>query len=474
MKKEVDEIENNSVNSQMELQMELRRQTGNLRKSGSRHKETKDKDIKNHFAEIFYSSKDAIGYADIEGVFLDVNNAFTKLTGYTKEELLYRRKYQDITPKEYQKFEDQMVEKILRTGEPVEYEKEFIRKDSSRVPVLLTAFIVQDDDGKSEGIAAIIKDITERKRAEEALRESEKRYRDLFNNVPTGMYRTTPDGRILMANPAFIQMFGYSSFEELASHNLEEEEFLSNYPRSQFKQIIEREGEVRGLESSWKKRDGTMAFVRENARAVRGEDGAIQCYEGTVEDITERKILYERSQRQAEELVALYEDINRRNKDLETLNAITQAVHQSLDLEEVYNVALDMTVALENIDMAMIYLVDEDRKEAVLQAQRNIPEDYIRRAGRIPYPKGITWKVINSGEMMNVEDAQRNPDIGPAGRDLGHHGILGIPITLEGRTIGVIWFFSYKERKFSRHEVDFLSSIGNQVATAIAKAKLYR
>ncbi|HEX3034956.1 MAG TPA: GAF domain-containing protein [Thermodesulfobacteriota bacterium] len=160
--------------------------------------------------------------------------------------------------------------------------------------------------------------------------------------------------------------------------------------------------------------------------------------------------------------------------ELRILNTITQAVHQSLDLEEVYNVALDMTVALENIDMAMIYLVDDDRKEAVLQAQRNTPEDYIQRAGRIPYPKGITWKVINSGEIINIEDAQKNPDIGPAGRDLGHHGILGIPITLEGRTIGVIWFISYKERKFSRHEVDFLSSIGNQVATAIAKAKLYR
>ncbi|HEX3035030.1 MAG TPA: GAF domain-containing protein, partial [Thermodesulfobacteriota bacterium] len=156
------------------------------------------------------------------------------------------------------------------------------------------------------------------------------------------------------------------------------------------------------------------------------------------------------------------------------LSTIMEAVHKSLDLEEVYNIALDMTVALENVDMAMIYLVDADRKETIVQAQRNIPEDYIRRAGRIPYPKGITWKVISSGEIMNIGDAQKDPEIGPAGRDLGHHGVLGIPVTLEGRTIGVIWFFSYKERKFSRHEVDFLSSIGNQVATAIAKAKLYR
>jgi PAS domain S-box-containing protein len=135
---------------------------------------------------------------------------------------------------------------------------------------------------------------------------------------------------------------------------------------------------------------------------------------------------------------------------------------------------LDMTIALENIDMAMIYLVDEYRKEAILQAQRNIPEDYKRRAERIPYPKGITWKVIESGEILNVRDAQTDPNIGPAGRELGHHSILGIPITLEGVVIGVIWFLSYKERQFNKQEIDLLTSIGNQIAIAIAKAKVFK
>src|SRR3990170_3619038 len=184
--------------------------------------------------------------------------------------------------------------------------------------------------------------------------------------------------------------------------------------------------------------------------------------------------LYEQTKSQAEELRALYEDLNKRNRDLEILNTITQAVHQSLDLEGIYKIALDMVTGMEGVDMAVIYLVDDDRKEAVLQAQRNFPEDYIRRAGRIPYPKGITWKVINNGEIVNIEDAQKDPDIGPAGRDLGHHSILGVPITLDGVVIGVTWFLSYKERQFNEQEVELLSSIGNQIAVAIAKAKLYR
>ncbi|HWP92069.1 MAG TPA: GAF domain-containing protein [Thermodesulfobacteriota bacterium] len=167
------------------------------------------------------------------------------------------------------------------------------------------------------------------------------------------------------------------------------------------------------------------------------------------------------------------QELGQQNKDLELLISLTQAVHQSTDLKEIYKLALDSVIELENVDMVAIYLVNEERQEAVLEAHRNLPPDYIRRAERIPYPKGITWKVINSGEMLNVEDAQKDPEIGQAGRDLGHHGILGIPIILEEKTIGVIWFFSYKERRFDQKQIKLLTAIGNQLAIAIAKAKMF-
>ena len=133
-----------------------------------------------------------------------------------------------------------------------------------------------------------------------------------------------------------------------------------------------------------------------------------------------------------------------------------------------------MASELENVDMAFIYLVDRDRKEAILQAHRNLPEDYIRRARRIPYPKGATWEVINTGKILNIENVQKDPNVGLAGRELGHHSALGIPITTEGEAIGVLWFLSYKERRFEEEEVALLTSIGNQIAMAIVRAKLYR
>jgi two-component system NtrC family sensor kinase len=173
------------------------------------------------------------------------------------------------------------------------------------------------------------------------------------------------------------------------------------------------------------------------------------------------------------EALSFYEELSQRNRNLEILTGLIQAVHKFSNLDEIYKVALDSITELENVDIVMIYLVDEQKREAVLKAHRNLSEDYIRRAERIPYPKGITWKVISTGRVINIEDIQKDPDLGPAGRDLGHHGVLGIPIFLEEKVIGVIWFMSYKEHDFNQREVNLLSALGDQIAIAISKAKIF-
>jgi PAS domain S-box-containing protein len=136
-------------------------------------------------------------------------------------------------------------------------------------------------------------EIAERTRAERELRESEERFRNVFENAPIGIYRTTPDGQIFMANPTLVRMLGYTSFEELARRDLEQDACRLACLRSEFKRRIESEGQVSGFEAQWPTRDGASIQICENAKVVRDAGGNVLYYDGTVEDITERKRLEE-------------------------------------------------------------------------------------------------------------------------------------------------------------------------------------
>lgn len=156
---------------------------------------------------------------------------------------------------------------------------------------------------------------------------------------------------------------------------------------------------------------------------------------------------------------------------LRVLIKTVEAVHRSSDLKEIYDTALDLVVQLDKVNMAAIYLLDDSGENAVMQSHRNFPDDYVAHASVIPRGSGITGKVLETGQILNIEDILKSDEIGPAGKRAGFHGVLGLPILLEGKPIGVIWFARYKEEKFTRSEVELLTTIGNQIAVAISRAK---
>jgi PAS domain S-box-containing protein len=166
----------------------------------------------------------------------------------------------------------------------------------------VTATPLKDPAGSVRGGVVAFRDVTERRRMEEALRQSEQQYREIFENSPLGIYRTTPGGRLLMANPALVHLLGYASVTELPTDDMDL--LFIGVPGgcNRLREVLGRDVEVRGWESAWQTRDGRTIFVREHARAVRAADGAILYYEGHVEDITERKNA-ERALRQEKEFV---------------------------------------------------------------------------------------------------------------------------------------------------------------------------
>ncbi|MBK8881859.1 MAG: PAS domain S-box protein [Bacteroidales bacterium] len=232
----------------------------------------------------FKMSPDLLCIISSEGYFMELNPAWEHVLGYTMDEL-FRRPFIDLLHPDDISHTMKEFEEVLSGKDVFGILNRYRCKDGSYK--WLEWLGKGSEDGKAS--YCIARDITEKRKAQEIHNRSEDSFHHLFENIPMGVYRTTPDGHILMANRAACKMLGYDSYEEMARFNLEEEGFMPSYSRSHFRDQLEKEGEILGLESEWKLRDGTRIFVRESSKAIRDSDGQILYYEGTIEDLTENK-----------------------------------------------------------------------------------------------------------------------------------------------------------------------------------------
>jgi PAS domain S-box-containing protein len=221
------------------------------------------------------------------------NLAFERLTGYTMYDVVGKRP-EMLFSAEMQADFSALLSRTSDGENLISVEMPIHCKDgSNRIVLWNTANIYAADVKTIIATIAHGQDITDRKQAEEALQESELRFRSLYENTTIGLYRTTPDGDILLANPTLVKMLGYTSFQELTERNLEKDGFESSSQRKEFLEKIERDGEVKNLDAKWIRQDGMAIFVLESARAIRDSHGKTLYYDGTVEDITERKQMEE-------------------------------------------------------------------------------------------------------------------------------------------------------------------------------------
>jgi PAS domain S-box-containing protein len=215
------------------------------------------------------------------------------MTGKTRTDLV-GRSLPEVLPDEVLK-ELQPLHKAALMDIPAE-------KDIPYQEGLLHVQVVPVREGHAPVHAALViaTDVTKQRERERMLQESEACLKSVFDHALVGIYRTTPEGRILMANPALVSMLGFASFEELSRRNLSVDGFETSTPRSFFLEEIEKKGYALGVETTWKRADGRPIYVRDSASAIRDQKGATIYYEGTVEDITERKLMEDRMRREKE------------------------------------------------------------------------------------------------------------------------------------------------------------------------------
>ena len=317
---------------------------------------------------------------------------------------------------------------------------------------LVTNSNFHDSEGNCLGTVHVLKDFTER-------REAESKFRALFEKVQEGIFISTPDGKFVDFNDAFMHMLGYENRGELLKIDIPAEIYIDSADRQRLKRLLHEYGEVTDFEFRFRRRDGEIRTAHESSFVTRDDSAAIVAYQGFVLDVTERK--------QAEL------EIRRRNRELLALNVIAELLSQSSTLEDVLTRALAKIAELFAADSVTVYFLDEASRTLRLAANFGHRSEYARRLAPVQISASLLQQVRQARATLLSGAALALPE---EFRELQRkEGVLASQIVVlwaKDRIIGTLVIGCREMREFSAAELNLLAAVGNQVATTIDKSRL--
>jgi PAS domain S-box-containing protein len=241
-------------------------------------------------ALILESMAEGVNVSDENGVIRFTNHAFDQMFGYFPSELIGQHLsiLNNTSPEISRHLVDRIIAELRLRGV---WSGEFLNRRKDGSSFITHARLTALNISGQECWVSVQEDITERKRALEALRQAEEKFHNIFEHAMEGIYQSSPDGSFLTGNPTLARICGFNTPEELleASRRRIGDFYVLAGRRDQFVQEILERGAVSGFESQIRRRDGTVIWITENCRAVRDAAGNLLYFEGTVVDINERK-----------------------------------------------------------------------------------------------------------------------------------------------------------------------------------------
>jgi len=311
-----------------------------------------------------------------------------------------------------------------------------------------------DQGSKQKGTIHVVRDTTDRRIAEE-------KYRLLFEQVQEGVFVTTPEGKLLDCNDAFMRMLGHTSREELMGLNVDTELYASSEQREMFRRQVEQHNYVRNFEVTLRRKDGSLLSAMESSFATRNAEGKIERYQGFLLDMTEKK--------RAED------EIRRRNRELNALNAMAVIATQSFDLDEILNLTLRQVISLLGAETGSIYLCDTD--EATFRRRAGWGQRSAERArfSEVKFTEGFGELVTRS--RTEVVTADYLPHLPALVADFiradGLASWIWVLLWGKDKPIGIMGISSRESREYTSNDESLLVAIGRQLSTTIEKVRLY-
>jgi len=253
------------------------------------------------FRLISENAADLIAVVDMQGNRIYNSLAYEKVLGYTLEELKNSSSFEQIHPDDKESVREAAAQaRITGVGRSMEYR--IRHKDGSWRTFESTASVIRNSRGEPESLVIVNRDVTERKIAAEALRQSEASFRSVITDAPYGIFRADLAGKLFMANPALEKMLGYSSQAELLRLNLATDIFRHEAEFQKIRDAFLCDGNFKDLEVEWKRKDGAYLIARcSGCPAGGGQGNYVQVFS---EDVTDRRDL-ERKLRMAQKMEAV-------------------------------------------------------------------------------------------------------------------------------------------------------------------------
>ncbi len=364
------------------------------------------------------------------GVWHYVSPYIESMMGFTPEQwraepdLWFRRIHPDDRTRA---LEEERVSRA--TGRALRSEYRLIARDGAEIWVRDEAFLVHDEHGEPYWQGFMI-DITDRKHAEQGLHDSEVRYRSLFDNLPMGLYRSTPDGELLEVNRALAHMLGFPSREALLAVGASDL-YIDPADRERWRSLLETENTVRDFEGQLKRADGGVIWMRDSARVIRDRDEGVLYYEGVVQDITQRKQAEWEARQATQQLSAWVGELELRNKEMSAINEMGDMLQGCPTAEEAFAVIAHWAERL---------FVGRSGAVCAINPSRNMVEPVAvwgePRLGESVFAPDECW-ALRSGRTHLVDDPRSRlvcrhltePLSGPS---------LCVPMMAQGEALGIL------------------------------------
>jgi PAS domain S-box-containing protein len=412
------------------------------------------------------------GYHSIDknALFLLINDTELEWLGYRRDEVVGKKRFSDLlTPQALQSFETNFRQ-FLAAGTIQDLEFDLVRKDGTILPVLLSATAVKDHSGKFLMSRSVVYDMTERKRADEARRLSEARLRQLADAMPQIVYTCGPDGLADYINRRWYEYSGTSMEQPIAKlwadviHPDDREATKLRWQESV------KAGLLFDAEYRLRRKDGQYRWHLSRAIPVRDESGQIVKWIGTSTDIHDRK----EAEAEREELLAREQlaraEVEHAAESIRRLQAITDSTLGRFALEALLREMLGRVRELLEADFAVILLLTEDGRSLAVRAAIGAEEETMGL--RVPIGEGIAGSIATRRAPAIVEDVAAVNVVNPILRQRVH-SLIGAPLMVEGRLIGVIHADTILARRFSESDRRLLQLAADRVALAIEQTRLY-